>query len=82
MKMLSHIEKRAAAYGCGEEFDIYPMTVKACTPGWEISVIDRMPQELIITKMKAGVILGQQLAIQADRFLETIDESYYPLTGS
>jgi hypothetical protein len=33
-------------------------------------------------KMKAGVILGQQLAIQADRFLETLDESCYPVTSS
>ncbi len=33
-------------------------------------------------KMKVGVILGQQLAVQADRFLETIDESLSTVTGS
>ncbi len=32
-------------------------------------------------KMKLEVILGQQLAIQADRFLEIIDESLNPVTG-
>ncbi len=32
--------------------------------------------------MKVGVILRQQLAIQAVRFLETIDESCDPMTGS
>ncbi len=31
--------------------------------------------------MKAGVILGQQLAVQAGRFLETIDMSSYPVAG-
>jgi hypothetical protein len=32
--------------------------------------------------MKVGVILGQQLAVQADRFLETLDQSCNPVTGS
>jgi hypothetical protein len=45
------------------------MTARACTPGWDTFVIARMPQKGITMKMKAGVILGQQLAIQADRFL-------------
>ncbi len=31
--------------------------------------------------MKVGVILGQHLAVHADRFLETIDESLNPVTG-
>ncbi len=58
------------------------MTARACTPGWDITVIARMPQKRITMKMKAGVIIGQQLAVQADRFLETIDEPCYPVTGS
>jgi hypothetical protein len=33
-------------------------------------------------KMKVGVIFGQQLAVQSDRFLETIDKSCHPVTGS
>jgi hypothetical protein len=31
-------------------------------------------------KMKVRVALGQQLAIQADRFLETLEKSFYPVT--
>jgi hypothetical protein len=56
--------------------------MRACTLGWDISVIARMPQKRITMKMKVGVIPGQQLAIQADRFLEIIDKSCYPVTGS
>ncbi len=82
MKMLSYIQDRAVAYGPLEELDINPMTARACTPGWDISVISRMPQKGNNMMMKAGVILGQQLAVQADRFLETIDESCYPVTSS
>ncbi len=33
-------------------------------------------------KMKAGVTLGQQLAIPAGKILEIIDKSCYPVTGS
>jgi hypothetical protein len=33
-------------------------------------------------KIKLEVILGQQLAVQADGFLEIIDESLNPVTGS
>jgi hypothetical protein len=36
----------------------------------------------ITLKMKPGVILGQQLAVQADSILETIDESLSTVTGS
>ncbi len=32
--------------------------------------------------MKLEVILGQQLAVQADRFLKILDKSCYPVTGS
>ncbi len=32
-------------------------------------------------KMKPEVILGQQLVVQADRFLGILDESCYPVTG-
>jgi hypothetical protein len=35
--------------------------------GWDITVTARMPQKGITMKMKVGVILGQQLAVQADR---------------
>ncbi len=70
------------AYGCLEELKIDQMTARACTPGWDISVIARMPKKGITMKMKVGVILGQQLAIQADRFLEILDKSCYPVTGS
>jgi hypothetical protein len=58
MKMPSYFENRAAAYGCLEELEIDPMTVRACTPVWDTSVIARMPQKGITMKMKAGVILG------------------------
>ncbi len=80
--MPSYIENRTAAYGHLEELKIDPITMRACTPEWDISVIARMPQKGIVIKMKAGVILGQQLAIQADSFLETIDKSCYHVTGS
>jgi hypothetical protein len=82
MKMPTYIQDRASAYGCLEELEIDPMTAWACTLERDISVIATMPQKGITIEMKAGVILGQQLAVQADRFLETIDESCYPVTGS
>jgi hypothetical protein len=80
--MLSYMENPARAYGCLEELDVDPMTMKVCIPGWDIIVSAKMPQKGITMKMKLGVILGQQLTVQADRFLETIDKSYYPFTGS
>jgi hypothetical protein len=82
MKILSYIQDRAVAYGCLEELIVNPMTPWASTLGWDITVIARMPQKGITMKMEAGVILGQQLAVQADRFLETIDESCYSVTSS
>jgi hypothetical protein len=40
-----------------------------------------MPQKGINIKIKPEVILGQQLAIRADKFLEIIDESLKPVTS-
>jgi hypothetical protein len=40
-----------------------------------------MAQTGITMKMKLEVILGQQLAVQADRFLVILDEPCYPVTG-
>jgi hypothetical protein len=59
MKMMSYIKNRAAAYSCLEELEIDLMAVRACTLGWGISVITRMPLKGITMKMKAGVNLGQ-----------------------
>ncbi len=81
MKMPSYIQDRAAAYGCLEELQTDPRTARACTPGWDIYVYARMPQSGITLKMKGGVILGQQVAIHADNFRETIDESLSTVTG-
>ncbi len=53
----------------------------ACTPGWDITVEARMAQTGITMKMKPEVILWQQLAVQADRFLEILDKFCYPVTG-
>jgi hypothetical protein len=78
MKMLSYIQYRAAAL---EELVLDPMTVTVYTPGWDITVTARMPQKGITMKMKAGVILKQQLAVQVDSFLGTMDESLNLLTG-
>ena len=80
--MPSYIQDRAAAYGCLEELQIDPRTTRACTLGWDMALYAWMPQKEITMKMKAGVILGQQLAIQADSFLETIDESLSTVTVS
>ncbi len=83
MKMPSYLESRAKAYGCLEELQIDPRAAKAYTPGWNITVIASMPQKGITVKIKPEVILGQQLATQADEFLEIIDDSLKlkPLTG-
>ncbi len=59
MKMPSYIQVRATAYGCLKELKNDPMTTRACTPGWDITVTARMPQKGITMKMKGGVILGQ-----------------------
>ncbi len=63
MKMLSYLENRANAYGCLEELEIDPRAMRACTPGWRITVIASVLQRGISLKIKLEVILGQQLAI-------------------
>jgi hypothetical protein len=51
MKTLSYIKKRAAAYGGHlEELEIDPMTARAYTLGWDITVTARMPQKGITMK--------------------------------
>jgi hypothetical protein len=82
MKMPSYLIDRAADYGCLEELIIDPTHAMACTLGWNITVNARMPHTGITLKMKPGVILGQQFAVQADRILETLDESLSTATGS
>ena len=81
MKMLSYLESRAEVYGCLEEVEIDPRTARACTLHWDITIEVRMPHTGITMTMKPEVILGQQLAIQADRFLKILDKSCYPVTG-
>jgi hypothetical protein len=81
MKMPSYLQSRAKAYGCLEELQIDPRAARAYTPGWDITVIASMPQKGITMKIKPEVILGQHLAIQADKFLEIIDKSLKPVTG-
>jgi hypothetical protein len=66
-------DDRAVVYGHLEELQIDPRTARACTPGWLVNVYAWMPPKGITMKMKMGVILRQQLAVQADRILETID---------
>ncbi len=80
--MLYYIKDSAVACGCLEELKIDPVTTRAYTPCLDITVIARMLQKEITIKMKVGVILRQQLAIQTDRFIETLDESCDPATGS
>jgi hypothetical protein len=80
--MVSYLLDRAADFGCLEELIIDPTNARACNPGWNITVEAMMPQTGITLKMKLGVILGQQLAIQADSILETINESLSTVTGS
>ncbi len=82
MKMSTYIKDRAVAYGCLEKLKIDPRTTRACTLGWDIIVIAQMPQKGVTMKIKVGVILVQHLAVQADRFLETLDKLCYPVTGS
>jgi hypothetical protein len=81
-KMVSYLLNRAADFGYLEDLIIDPTNVRACTPGWNITVEARIPRTGITLKMKPGVIFGPQLAIQADSILETIDESLSTVTGS
>ncbi len=82
MKIPSYLIDKAADYGRLEEFINDPANARACTPGWNITAKARMPHTGITLKMKPGVIVGQQMAIQADSILETIDESLSTVTGS
>jgi hypothetical protein len=45
------------AYDCLEELNVDPMAVRVYTPGWDITVIAKMPQKGITMKMNVGVIL-------------------------
>jgi hypothetical protein len=81
MKMSSYLENQAEAYGCLEELQIDSKKVRVCTPGWSFTVIASMPAKGTNMKIKLEVILRQQLATQADRFLEIIDESLNPVPG-
>jgi hypothetical protein len=80
--MLSYLLDRAADYGHLAELIIDPRNMRACTPGRNITAKARMPHIGITMRMKPGVILRQQLAIQADSVLETIYESLSTVTGS
>jgi hypothetical protein len=81
MKMPTYLESRAKAYGRLEELEVDPKTARACNPGWSITVEAVMPHTGITMKMKPEVIIGQQLAIQADRLLGIIDKSLDPVTS-
>jgi hypothetical protein len=81
MKMPSYLENQAEVYGCLQELKIDPKNARPCTLGWSITVEAVMPHTGITMKLKPEVILEQQLAIQADRFLEIIDKSLNPVTG-
>jgi hypothetical protein len=81
MKMPSFLESRAKAYGCLEELGVVPKSARACTPGWNITVEAVMLLTGITMKMKPEVVIGQQLAVQADMFLGIIDNSLDPMTG-
>jgi hypothetical protein len=81
MKMPSYLKSRAKAYGCLEVLKVFPETARACTPGWSITVEAAMPSTRITMKMKPEVVIGRQLAIQADIFLGIIDNILDPVTG-
>jgi hypothetical protein len=81
MKMPSYLENQAEAYGCLEELKVVSKEARACTPGWSFTVIASMPAKGITMKIKLEVILRQQLAAQADGFLEIIDKSLNPVPG-
>jgi hypothetical protein len=49
--------------------------------GWSITVDAVLPSAGITMKMKPKVVIGWQLAIQADMFLGVIDKSLDPMTS-
>ncbi len=81
MKKPSYLENQAEVYGRLEELEFDPEKARACTPGWSITVEAVNPYTGITMKMKSKVILGQQLAVQADRFLEINDKSLNPVAS-
>jgi hypothetical protein len=81
MKMPSYLESGAEAYGCLEELKVVSETARACTPGSSITVEAVLPSAGITMKMKPEVVIGWQLAIQADIFLGIIDRSLDPMTS-
>ncbi len=81
MKIPSYLENQAEAYRCLEEFKIDSKKARVCTPGWSFTIKASVPAKEITMKIKPEVILGQQLAAQADGFLEIIDKSLNPLPG-
>jgi hypothetical protein len=81
MKMPSYLKSRAKAYGCLEKLEVDLTTARACTPGWSITVEAMMLSTGITMKMKPEVVIGWQLAVQADVFLGMIDKSLDPVTS-
>jgi hypothetical protein len=81
MKMQSYLENQAEAYGHLEELEIDLKKARVCTSGWSFTVIASMPAKGITMKIKPEVILEQQLATQADGFLEIIDKSLNPVSS-
>ncbi len=49
--MSFYLESRAEAYGHLEELEIDPRAARACTPGWNITVIASMLQKGIAMKI-------------------------------
>ncbi len=81
MKVPFYLESREMVNGRLEEVEIDPRTARACTLRWDITIEARLPHTGITMAMKPEVILGQQLAIQADRFLKILEKSCYLVTG-
>ncbi len=50
--MLSYLKNRMMAYGHLAELDVDLMAMRACTLGWDITVIANMPQKGITMKMQ------------------------------
>jgi hypothetical protein len=79
--MPSYLKSRSKAYGCLEGIEVDPTNRRACTLGWSITVEVVMPSTEITMKMKPEVVIGWQLAVQADMFLGIIDKLLDPVTG-
>ncbi len=57
MKMPSFLKSKAKAYGRLEELKVVPETVRACNPGWSITVEAVLPSAGISMKMKPEVVI-------------------------